>query len=286
MYSKSITLNTIPYSTDLYSIKFYEGEIFPLPFHNHHYYEITLILKGKGIRFIGDSVGEFKEGEVVFIGPNLSHQWRLDTDYQEKSVKAISIFFHEDFPIKGFKDIAEMATVEELKRKAKYGLKLFGKLEEIISEKMKSMLQNQGLSSIINLLDVLHSISRSRSFHTLSSLQMEPTSNLSNRRINMITEYIDANLNSKITLNELAEIACMHRSSVGRFFKKSVGFSLIEYINLLRIGKACRLLTHSNEKIKDIAIKSGFENISHFNNQFKKLKKLSPKQYRTQKFTE
>ena len=48
---------------------------FEAPFHFHPEYELTLILKGEGQRYIGQQVNEFVAGDLVFLGANLPHCW-------------------------------------------------------------------------------------------------------------------------------------------------------------------------------------------------------------------
>ena len=99
-------------------------------------------------------------------------------------------------------------------------------------------------------------------------------------RINRLVKYIQQNISNKISLDELAEIAFMHPGSVNRFFKKSTGFSMVEYINLTRIGLACQLLSEGQKSILDISLECGFQNLSNFNRTFKRVKGITPRQYR------
>jgi len=278
---QNLTLRTTPSEKGLYAVKYYEGHTFPLPYHNHERYELTLILKGNGLRFVGDNVEEFSSGDMVLIGPFLPHKWQIDKSYpKEKQVKAISIFFEEDFPSKDFNALSENSHIEELKRKSRLGVAVKKDSSVQIAKIFKSLSKHSNLSLLLNLIGILNEIAKSDQYYTLSTVKIGAKSNLNNQRIELITDYINENLHRNITLAEISKIAFMHKNSIGRFFKKSIGFSVIEYINLLRIGKACQLLIETNKKISFIAYECGYENISHFNRTFKKTKQMTPFEYR------
>jgi len=278
---QNLTLSTTPSEKKLYAVKYYEGDTFPLPYHNHERYELTLIIKGNGLRFVGDSVEEFSKGDVVLIGPYLPHKWQIDEAYpKDKQVKAISVFFQEGFPSTDFNTLAELSNINELKRKAKFGVTLDSDIKKGIAQKIKSLLDHIGVSRMLFILQILEDVATSAQYHTLSTVKMNAKTDLNNQRIQRVTNYINDNINTTITLDDVSKIACMHRNSIGRFFKKSIGFSIIEYTNLVRIGKASRLLIETDKKISGIALECGFENLSHFNRMFKKLKDMTPLEYR------
>ncbi len=100
------------------------------------------------------------------------------------------------------------------------------------------------------------------------------------RRISQVYEYIDKNYAKPITLKDVAEVACMSESAFSRFFKSETGKNISNYIIDMRIAKACRELVDTNKTISEICFSTGFNNISNFNRQFKKIKGRSPKDFR------
>ncbi len=95
-----------------------------------------------------------------------------------------------------------------------------------------------------------------------------------------VVYYIDRNFDSSFTLNELAARCALNSSYFSRAFKIEVGVPLFEYINRLRIDKACQLLKSSSMSIIDIAFSVGYNNVSFFNRYFKKIINNSPGEYR------
>ena len=64
------------------------------------------------------------------------------------------------------------------------------------------------------------------------------------------------------------------------FFKEQFRVTFVEYLNAVRIGHACKLLSDYDHNILQTAYDSGFKNLSHFNRQFKKSKGMTPSEYR------
>jgi AraC-like DNA-binding protein/mannose-6-phosphate isomerase-like protein (cupin superfamily) len=99
-------------------------------------------------------------------------------------------------------------------------------------------------------------------------------------RFSDVLDYIDKSYTDDITIEELASIANMSMFYFCRLFKKVIGQTPTEYITLARINKAEYLLKHTNDSVSNIAMYTGFNDISYFSRQFKKYKGLSPSQYR------
>ena len=68
--------------------------------------------------------------------------------------------------------------------------------------------------------------------------------------------------------------------SFNRFIKKRTGKTFIEYTNDTRIGFASKWLIETDFSIGEIGFKCGFNNIAHFNRQFRKAKNSTPSEYR------
>src|ERR1700755_1842658 len=87
------------------------GKFFPAPWHYHPEYELVLVTKSTGRRMVGDHIGYFQEGDLVFMGPRLPHVWVNDPQYNSQSglvADAIVIHFEESFLGKSFMNIPEM----------------------------------------------------------------------------------------------------------------------------------------------------------------------------------
>tara|TARA_B100002049_G_C16023524_1_gene351342 strand:- start:88 stop:972 length:885 start_codon:yes stop_codon:yes gene_type:complete len=101
-----------------------------------------------------------------------------------------------------------------------------------------------------------------------------------NNRMAFIVKYMREHLTENIQVDKLADKACMSTSNFYRSFKNTLGESPIDYLNGERIKFAKKLIQRTNDKFADIAYKSGFNNTSYFNRQFKRFEKITPNQYR------
>lgn len=97
--------------------------------------------------------------------------------------------------------------------------------------------------------------------------------------IKNILTYIDTHFNEQITLQDLSDIANMSPKYFCRFFNEMTNHTPIDYVNYYRIEYACELLSSTTQSILEVAMKSGFNDLSYFIKTFKKHKKITPKQY-------
>jgi len=95
-----------------------------------------------------------------------------------------------------------------------------------------------------------------------------------------VVHYVEENFDGSFSLNDLASRCALNSSYFSRSFREKAGVPLFEYINRLRIDRACLLLKNSDMTILDIAFSVGYNNLSFFNRYFKKLKDCSPGEYR------
>ena len=104
-------------------------------------------------------------------------------------------------------------------------------------------------------------------------------------RLIPVIAYIDSSYGEKITLEELGHIANLNCDYLSRQFKRATGSTIGDYINFVRLCKAEKLLSTTDESISQIAMATGFSSLSYFNRVFKKYKKCSPSAYKKIKFT-
>tara|TARA_Y100000589_G_C27165875_1_gene634724 strand:- start:929 stop:1849 length:921 start_codon:yes stop_codon:yes gene_type:complete len=116
------------------------------------------------------------------------------------------------------------------------------------------------------------------------SLIINDTNNIFNdTRIGTVIKFIKDNLTNKdITVDQLAKKAYMSTSHFHKQFKNTLGVSPIDYINSEKIKFAKKLIKESKDvRMSEIAFKSGFNNTSYFNRQFKKMEMMTPAQFKS-----
>lgn len=100
------------------------------------------------------------------------------------------------------------------------------------------------------------------------------------RNVNLILDYIDQNIDKKISLEMIANHVGLSEIHASRIFKKELGIGLIQYVNKVKMEKAATLLDTQNMKIKEVSHAIGMDDQLYFNKLFKKFYNVSPSEYR------
>ncbi|EGU61595.1 AraC family transcriptional regulator [Vibrio nigripulchritudo ATCC 27043] len=99
-------------------------------------------------------------------------------------------------------------------------------------------------------------------------------------RIDRVIDYIQANLDENLTVEQLAKLACFSEFHFNRIFKQRVGQNAYQFVRRLRVEKAARLLIFESRAITDIALSCGFSNSASFAKSFKQVFGKSATQWR------
>ncbi|HPG41268.1 MAG TPA: AraC family transcriptional regulator [bacterium] len=266
-------------------IKFYQFNIaHPIIPNYHDFYEISYFYSGQGIYQVGDTKFPIKPGAIVLIQSGQMHNVEADNN---DSVKTASIYFypeliyhpgaytyehnyllpfihpdlnkvmpfHETDLGLSFRDLFIEMNNELVNKPNFYQLSLKSRLCEILLIFLKKM----------------------------NPITKPPSSGYPLNRINRLKkvfDYIGDEYSFAITLEQMAEKACMSPAYFCRYFKKVTGLSPNHYILRYRIDKAKELLITSDLSITEIAFKIGFNSSSYFDRIFQRFTTLSPSQFR------
>jgi transcriptional regulator GlxA family with amidase domain len=102
------------------------------------------------------------------------------------------------------------------------------------------------------------------------------------KRILSLKKLIDANLQSQLSIEELALSVRLSSSHLLKLFKTEVGISPIQYLRHVRLEKAKELLEKDFKLIKEISWEIGIKDVSHFVRDFKQRYGVTPSKYRQQ----
>lgn len=260
------------------------GPSYNAAWHFHPEYQLTLVINSQGHRLVGDNLSPLHPGDLVLVGSNLPHVWHQDKISRTSSgpaVHAIIVRFLESFAGRDFLEIPEMAPIRRLLRKSGRGLQVVGDTRAAVAEKMRSLPDLQGLDRIAGLLSILSSLSQSRELKSLASPGFAPTlDGRDQNRMQRVCDHINARLSGEIDRAQVAREAHLSEGAFSRFFKLRTGKTLPQYVNELRVGRACRLLAETDDKITEIALVCGFTNLANFNRRFQEIIHYSPSHYR------
>lgn len=245
-----------------------------------------LVTESSGKRFIGDSISDFKSGNLAFIGPNLPHLYRNDTVYYTKksNLRATSIVVHflETSFGENFLSLPEAKKLQTLFHKSKRGLDITGKTARIVSEKMQELLHLKGLSRWLKLLEILNMIAESKECRYISGTVMSGHNTAESDRLHAVFEFALKNFNREIQIAEVAGLVNMAENSFSRYFSQRTRKTFTTFINELRLSQACKLLIENNMSVSEICFECGFNNLSNFNRQFRNVYHSNPLAYRKQ----
>jgi len=140
-------------------------------------------------------------------------------------------------------------------------------------KELKRLISGRGVSGV-EIVIIRSDVSQTTNHNT----HMYPIDEI--KAIAIVKEYIANNLESELSLTQLANLVYFNPSYLSRIFKNYTGVNLIHYITDMRIAKAKDLLANSNMKINSISAAVGFDSQSYFNQAFRKSTGMSPSEYR------
>lgn len=255
------------------------------PWHYHPEYEIIFVEKSYGIRFMGNHIGNFTNGDLMFISSNLPHVWKNDMDFYRDNkdlfVDVYVIHFREDALKDGFFDLPELTQIKRLFLLGQQGLSIRrGKDHKRISMLVKELVSSSGVDRLILFLKTLQTIANTKDYDLLSSPGYTNSVNISDtERINLVMNFIMKHYSEEVKLEKVAKLANLTKASFCRYFISKTHKTFSQFLNEIRILNACKLLINSNMTITEICYDTGYNNISHFNRQFKLITGLTAKNY-------
>lgn len=260
-----------------------DRDIWPV-YHYHPEYDILLSLKDHRGRFIsGDHTGPLERGTLIMNGPNIPHALHPGLpDEEDWSRPALAVIqFSEDSLGREFLDRQEMRPIREFLHAARWGFEFVGDTRDRAAEIILGMRDLGELERLFELFRLLRLFAESSERRVLASPAYAPS--LRERditRLDRVVRHLHAEMARPIRLETVARVAGLTPKSFCRFFRANTGKTLIEYVNAMRVGEACRLLVETGRPVTEIAFAVGFNNLSNFNRRFRELKGFSPREFR------
>jgi AraC-like DNA-binding protein len=252
--------------------------------HFHPEYEITLNTKINGTRIVGDSVEIFDQYDMVLIGGNIPHCWNYYRNHiSVPENRGVMVHFKLSSLGEELLSQHELHTVRRLLLDSERGILFSVEDAKKAEPYLVSMVNNKGIDKMISFFHILKILCLSEKRTALCSENYKQVfDERGNKKMTDVYSYIRENYNKQITLERVSRIAKMSPFAFSRYFKKNCGAGFIEYLNKVRLNKACHLLRETEYQVHDIAANCGFLSISNFNKQFRKTEGVSPRDYRAQ----
>jgi AraC-like DNA-binding protein len=251
--------------------------------HFHEEYELHLIVATRGKVFVGDYIGTFEPGHLVLTGPRLPHNW-ISSDIPPEGIALRDVVLQfADRPLRqGAELMPELAEVLPLLERARNGIEFFD-ISEDVRERCNRIRKSDGLQRFGEFVELLSVLARCTDYRLLSSVQLQSfDDDAALVKISGIVDYLNEHYCEAFSMAELCQRVDMSESSFSRYFRRATGNTFTNFVNQLRVHKACLLLMETQRPITSICYDAGFNNAANFNRRFLEVKGMTPKDFRQQ----
>lgn len=246
--------------------------------HYHQVCEIYYLFSGERKFFINDSIYIVHKGDLVLIEKGAIHRTTYTSD---KTHERMFIYLPEAH----LEELCNRYGREEMMSCFTYPLMTIpqsyrGYIEELL-KKLEHEYHNRDAYSELLIKGYLNElmifILRYQNYRDLT---VTVPMNESDERMQQAARYILGHYKENITLEDMAQFTHMSASYFSKRFKEATGFGFKEYLLNIRIKKASELLLETKVPITEVAYASGFNDSNYFGDVFRKIKGISPLQYR------
>ncbi|WP_077921884.1 AraC family transcriptional regulator [Spirosoma sp. 209] len=247
--------------------------------HYHPELELVFFARGKGMRFIGDDIALYDEGDLFLIGENLPHTF---VSYEDEAVPLVEALVIQ-FPRSLFDGFVECAPLQGLFDAARRGLAFARPGTDLVTT-IRQIIQHPGLPALAGLFALLNQLQElpAREPILLQTYQRHAALTDASTRIRTAIDYVNAHYQRPIPLAELARVCHFAPNAFCRWFKQHMGVTFVDYLNKVRLTHVCQLLVATDLPVGQIATQTGFDNISTLNRLFQRRLHTAPGLYRAQ----
>jgi len=270
----------IPKSKDV-SLIYQEdkGKILYDKLHQHEEIQLCAIVKGEGSIVVGDSINEYKSGDILIIGSNLPHVFKSDTSNCSSTFMQTLFFTKTSFGEQFFK-LGDFTEIQQIFTLSESG-GIITSNKETVLELFQQLKKASNLQRFILFLTIIRELLKADIQPLSTFIYPKKYSDNEGKRMSNIMEFTMNNFQKEISLHTIAGISYMTPNAFCRYFKQRTNKTYFQFLIEVRIENACRLLKNKDLLITEVSEKSGFKNISNFNRKFKENKGITPSKYRS-----
>lgn len=269
--------------SSFFSKSFTDRTHFAFAWHHHPELELALIVKGRGRRYVGDSIEDFSPGDLTLIGADVPHTWHSDPDDGGVASKVIQ-FLPSVFG-SAIAGTPELRPISALLRRADRGLRVQGPVRDEAERLFVRIVETQDGSwkQVCDLITLLGSIADSTDVIELSgAAPRQAADEQADRKVDRVFALLHRPPDDIPSQALAARAVNMSPQSFSRFFRNAVGKTYVECVNEIRVLATCRELIETDRSIIDIAYAAGFNNLSNFNRRFRAVKRMTPRAFRAE----
>jgi AraC-like DNA-binding protein len=256
--------------------------------HRHGHFELTWIERGQGLRWVGDSVEPYFDGDLVLVGSETPHLWASRGVQSPLGCDATVLQFPPDWLARCA--LPELKAVVPLLQQVAAGVEVLGGTRAEVQGLLARLPGATAQRRVAVFIEVLGCLLAGAAELRALSAPLPATQTAtqaaalragpSPQRTDRVLSWIESHLADELTVEDAAAVAHVSPQAFGRFFRREVGKSFTAYINDARCGWAALRLIQSPEPIAQIALGCGFPTLSNFGEQFRRRYGRSPRDFR------
>lgn len=277
----------VDHGTALFPVACYHDDLgtMDVPWHWHDELEVVVVTEGKTTVAAGADKYVVKQGEGFFVNAGILHAaW----DMENSGCRFHSIVFHPRLVGGGIDSVFWQSYIQPL-----IGNHLLPSLwfdgseawHQDILDAIEEAWQNcvkEGAGYEFRVRAALsQAVFLLSGYHPIISNQPSAKALRDGERMKTMLHYISEHYREELNTALIAKSVMISESECLRCFRSTIGTPPIQYVRQFRIQKASELLTSTEQKITDIAIQSGFQDMSYFTKTFRELKGCTPSEYRS-----
>lgn len=258
----------------LWSGKYYqhwENEL-----HSHSYWQIISVLKGGGTIRIGEEQFSLTERSTYLIRPYVPHAILRNSPSEQPQMMDLK-FTLADGPLAQDAMLLPNRLDDAVFPRFQY---YFDRILKESEEKLPYSYERICMYFGLALTGILRSGTTAPAPRPAATPEDAPVKSVGGVDIQKVTQFIHQNYASPISLEDLARVAIVSKSTLIQAFKLAFDTTPIKYINRIRLEKAKALLLNTDSSISEISEMVGFQSLHYFSRYFKSNESLSPVEYR------
>lgn len=253
-------------------------------YHCHPEYELTWIEEGGGLRIIGFTIETFSAGDLVLIPPMLPHHYMTRNSGFPAGGTSRIRYRVLKFRRELLAPLFELPEFNRLKNRLaeaeNTGMCFGGGGDDLapVAALFCKICDGEGIGRFLAFLALLARLAETPA----RLLEVSRCAVCSDSRIVRVIAFLHREMERghAATLVEAARCGCMTAPAFSSYFRKTTGKRFIDYLTEIKLGRALNLLVKSDMNISEIALASGFRNLSNFNRAFLAGRRMTPSAYR------
>lgn len=249
-----------------------------MPFHWHKEWELIRILEGDFPLYVDGTGYLAHTGDILLLREGMLHGGTPHACAYQCFDFHLHGLFHDILSVKNYLRPFYQGKLLPFIHYPSYHSVIYPIVDELLSAFSRNLADGcQALLTLGNISRLFAAILQEGCYTENSEAASGTARKIT--QLKPVLEYIEANYQDSITLEELAGIAGMNPKYFCRFFNSIIQQTPMNYVNFYRIEQATNLLCSTSLSVTEIGLECGFNDTCHFVKTFKKHKGVTPKQY-------